>query len=67
MQTKVVEWHYNILQNTQFKLPCPRATHLIIVIALNNSHAARSKTDLLMSFTCNKGQRTLSTKELNKT
>ena len=67
MQTKVVEWHYNILQNTQHKLPCPRATHLIIIIALNNSHATRSKTYLLMSLTCNKGQRTLSTKVVNKT
>ena len=38
------------------KLPCPRATHLLlIVITRNNCHAARSKTDLLMRLTCNKG------------
>ena len=45
------------------KLPCPRATHLLlIVITRNNHHAAQSKIDLLMRLTCNKGQRTLSTK-----
>ena len=38
------------------KLPCPRATHLLlIIITRNNYHAARSKTDLLMRLTCNKG------------
>ena len=38
------------------RLPCPRATHLLLIIITRyNYHAARSKTDLLMRLTCNKG------------
>ena len=38
------------------KLPYPRATHLLLIaITRSNRHAARSKTDLLMRLTCNKG------------
>ena len=37
------------------KLSCPRATHLFLIVRSNNSHAARSKTDLLMRLTYNKG------------
>ena len=38
------------------RLPCPRATHLLLIIITRyNCHAARSKTDLLMRLTCNKG------------
>ena len=58
-----------IYYNTKhtIKLPCPRATHLLLIVRSDNSHAAQSKTDLLMRLTCNKGQRTLSIKVLNKT
>ena len=42
------------------RLPCPRATQLLlIVITRYNCHAARSTTDLLMRLTCNKGRWTV--------
>ena len=44
----------HIIEHTN-KFALPKGHALLIVIALNNSHAARAKIDLQMSLTCNKG------------